>query len=107
VKFFEKYKFTDKVHTPVGIMSAILGCIALLFGIAATITPYLIKARSSDRFALTLALSVFMGFIGVILGIIGKTRKGEYGLFPKIGLVLNTVVIVWGIIIITIGAGII
>ena len=107
MKFFEKYKFTDKVHTPVGIMSAILGCIALLFGVAATITPYLIKASSSDRFALTLALSMLLGVIGLILGIIGKSRRGEYGMFPGIGLVLNTVVIVWGIIIITIGAGII
>lgn len=107
MKFFEKYKFTDKVHSPVGIMSAILGAISFVSSILATITPYLIKASSSDRYAFALALSMFLSLIGIILGIIGKSRREEYGLFPRIGLVLNVLVIVWGIIIITIGAGII
>lgn len=107
MRLFEKYKFTDKVHSPVGIMSAILGVICVLSSIIATITPYLIKASSSDRYALALALSMFLSVVGIILGIVGKAKKDEYGLFPGLGLVLNALVIVWGIIIITIGAGII
>lgn len=107
MNIFGRYKFSDKVHSPIGIMSAILGCIALVSSLIATVTPYLIKAPSSVKYAMVLVLSFIMAIVGIILSFIGKSRKGEYGLFPKIGLLLNAAVVLWCLFIIVIGAGII
>ncbi len=107
MNIFGKYKFSDKVHSPVGIMSAILGAMALLSSALATIMPYLTKASSSVRYAMVLALSLLMAVIGIVLGFIGKSKKGDYGLFPKLGLFLSTLVVLWSLFIIIIGAGII
>lgn len=104
MNIFEKYKFSDKVHSPVGIMSVILGGIALLSSLSATVMPYLLKVQSSDRYALVLAIAFFMAIVGIVLGIIGKNKKGDYGIFPKMGLFINTLVILWSLFIIVIGA---
>lgn len=102
MNIFGKYKFSDKVHSPVGIMSAILGCIALVSSLLATVMPYLTKASSSVRYAAALALALVMALVGIILGFVGKSKKGDYGLFPRIGLLLNSLVVLWSLIIIVI-----
>ena len=41
---------------------------------------------------------------GIILGIVGKVKKGTFDFFPKVGIIINIMVIAIGVVIIMIGA---
>lgn len=99
----ENYKFTNKKHTLVSIMSCILGAMADLSILAATFLPYFTKAESVTRFGLVCVLSGVYGLAGIVLAIIGLCQKESYSFFPKLGLTLNILVFVLAGVIIIMG----
>ena len=105
MKTLGSFIFTDKKNAPEGIMSVILGVIDLVSCVLATIMPYLIKAPAVERYAFVMFISVIMSIVGIILAIIGKVRKGMYGFFPQIGIVLNCLVFLYNGVILLIGSG--
>lgn len=103
IKFFENYKFTDKKHPPEGIMSVALGLIGLISVIIALIMPYISKAATTEKYAFVMVLAFVYAIIGIVLGFIGKANKTAFGLFPKVGIIINVLVIVLDIVIIVMG----
>ena len=102
MKLFD-YKFTDRKHPAVGIMSVVLGLIGIISESISLFIPYLAK-REPERYAFIMALSFLYAIVGIVLGIIGRFKKGAFPFFPSVGLVINTVTIILGVIIIVIGA---
>lgn len=100
MKFFERYKFTDKKHSAIGIMSVNLGVVSLISSVGATVLPYLTKSGSVERYAFTMVLSVFLAFIGLVLSIIGKISGRVFDFFPKLGLIINSLVMIFSAFII-------
>lgn len=104
IRLFESFKFTDRKHPEAGIMSALLGLIGVVSVLIALFSPYITKAENYEKYALVMCLAMLYAIIGIVLAIIGKTRRAAFGLFPMVGLCLNIVVIVLDIVIIAIGA---
>lgn len=103
MRLFENYKFSDKKHGALGMMSVNLGIIALVGSALATVMPYILKSPSVDRYAFAMVLSVFMALVGMILAIVDKISKGAYDFFPKLGIIINLVVLIFSFSIIYIG----
>ena len=103
MKLFDNYKFTDRKHPAVGIMSVVLGFIGIISEMVAIFIPYLGK-KEPERYAFIMALSFLYAIAGIVLGLVGRFKKGAFAFFPSVGLVINTVTIILGVIIIVIGA---
>lgn len=93
MNIFKGYKFTNKKHPAKGIMSAILGVIALLSVSLAIYMPYRNREQVSESFALACLLSMLLSVIGIILAVICRVRHDNYKLFPNTGLILNGIVL--------------
>ena len=102
-RFFAKYKFTDKKHTGVSIMSCILGAIAFISIVLAVILPYVTNNVQAMRYGLVCALSAVYSLCGLVLGIIGKVQRGAFDFFPKIGITVNSIVLILAGLLIYIG----
>lgn len=85
------YKFTNKKHHELGIMSAILGCISCLFLILTVLVTFINEKPVSASYGLTCFLGLIMAITGETFGIIIKKKKDIYGLFPLIGIITNGV----------------
>ena len=103
MNIFQNIKFTDKKHTTVGIMSFILGIISLVSVILSLAIPCIKLPESILKYGFACVVSVVMAIVGIVLGIIGKINKASYGSFSKLGLILNSSVIVIAMLIIMIG----
>ena len=103
MKLFDNYKFTDRKHPYAGIMSAVLGVIGIIFETASVFAPYVL-GKSVERYAMVLLLCFIYAVAGIILGIVGKVKKGTFDFFPKVGIIINVLVIAIGVVIIMIGA---
>ncbi len=103
------YKFTNKSHPLKGIMSAILGIIALVSMILAIYLAYLDGMNSADggmarmQYGLAAVLAFLMALVGEIIGLIANTEKDRYGFFPVLGLLLNSAALFCGVYILCAG----
>ena len=88
-----KYIFTDKIHSPKGIMSTLIGLINV--GSISYVVYKTFKAggEAPDRYASTLVLALFMAFVGIILGLVGKSEYQKFYLFAYLGMVINIIAI--------------
>ncbi len=83
------YMFTNKEHSQKGIMSTILGVIALVT-LAYTIVMSYFKAGDIPRqYGAAAMLVMIFAFAGIILGLISKTERDRFYLFTYVGIVLN------------------
>lgn len=83
------YMFTNKEHSQKGIMSTILGVIALVT-LAYTIVMSYFKAGDIPRqYGAAVMLVMIFAFAGIILGLISKTERDRFYLFTYVGIVLN------------------
>ncbi len=103
------YKFTNKSHPLKGIMSAVLGMIALVSMFLAIYLSYLDGMASEGggmarmQYGLASVLAFIMALAGEITGLAANTEKDRYRFFPILGLLLNTAALFAGIYILCAG----
>ena len=91
------YKFTNKVHPLKGIMSAVLGMIAVISMGLSIYFSYLDGGTTKLQYGAAAVLAFFMGIAGEILGLMANAQKDCYRFFPLLGLLLNTIVLFGGV----------
>lgn len=97
------YKFSDKQHSKMGIVSAIIGAVNLLIMIVATY----ISSQSHGKGELDLGLYGMIAFIlsvtGLYYAIKSVDEKEIFYTFPIIGIVLNGLLLIGCILLYLIG----
>ncbi len=91
------YKFTNKKHPLSGIMSTILGAIAVISLGLAVYLGFRARGEVAPQYALAVFLGVIMAVIGLGLGIYSRLERDLYYFFPNLGIFLNggTILAVW------------
>lgn len=97
--------FTDKRHTKRGIFSCVLGFSGLVALALSIVRIYSGGGAVHNAQTVTLVLAVLYGFTGLALGVRMLMGRESFPLFPTIGTVLNTLLlllsaglILWGVI---------
>lgn len=88
-----KFKFTKKKTPKKGIMSVVLGLIAVVAEILTVYLSYLQKGNGPAQYGMVLLLSAIFGLAGLVLGIISSMQKEIYRFFPTLGIILNVVAV--------------
>lgn len=83
--------FTNKNHTEKGIMSSILGVLAIITLGLAVYCSYLGGGVSSERYAAAAFLAVIFMIVGLGLGIWSTTETEKFRLFTVVGIFMNIV----------------
>lgn len=83
------YMFTSKQHTQKGIMSTILGVIALVTLAYTVVMSYYKAGDVPIQYGAAALLVMIFAFVGIILGLISKTERDKFYLFAYIGIALN------------------
>lgn len=103
------YKFTNKSHPLKGVMSSILGVIALVSLFLAIYLSYLDGMNSVNggtarmQYGLAAALAFLMALAGEIVGLLANNEKDCYRFFPVLGLLLNSAALFIGVYILCAG----
>lgn len=97
------YIFTNKKHTEKGIMSTILGILAIITLSTAIYLSYLNKGAASARYGAAALLAVIFMIIGIILGMWSTTEREKFRLFTVLGIITN--VLAFGMLSIILFAG--
>ncbi len=97
MSLLDKYKFSNKTHPLLGIMSFLLGVISVGAFVAAITLSVRAGGEVAVQYVLAVILGAVMSVAGVVLGIIARRKRECYYLFPNMGIALNglMIVIIW------------
>jgi hypothetical protein len=97
-KIFTKrgYIFTDKKNPVKGIMSTILGIIAVVSICISVDLTYKNKGQALVQYGAAVLLAVIYSIAGLILGIRSFREQDIFKLFPILGIVFNAIAIFSG-----------
>ena len=87
------YMFTNKKQSQRGIISSILGTIALASIIIAVVLSYKSGGEKSARLGLSVIFSCIFAIVGLIQGTCSKMEKDVFLFFPIYGIATNVIVI--------------
>lgn len=90
------YIFTDKKNPRWGIMSTLLGLIAVISVAAAVYFTYLENGDAPMQYGMVILLSIIYSMIGMVLGVRSLLEKDIFRLFPVMGIVLNVIAVIEG-----------
>ena len=90
----KKNIFTTKKHSEKAIMSMILGIISLLSMLVVIYLTFQNGGKTQKGYGLTGLFAAIYTLIGLVLGCVTLKDKGNYKLFPIIGIVLNGLVLI-------------
>lgn len=85
----KNYIFTNKYHPKQGIMSTILGVIALVTLTIAIYISYYNQGLNTLRPAAAAILAMIYALIGIVLGILALGKKDSIKFFSVFGIILN------------------
>ncbi|MBQ8189195.1 MAG: hypothetical protein IJZ44_05400 [Lachnospiraceae bacterium] len=88
------YMFTDKSHSDIGKMSAVLGMVSIISVCLAIYLSYKHAGGMDPKLGAAAFFSLLFAIGGEILGIMARLEKERFYLFPNIGIILNTIVII-------------
>ena len=100
----ERYVFSDYRHPEKGIMSAILGCLSVGTFAAAVLFTYRNGGQALVKYAAAAIVAAVFSVAGLILGIVAATEKNIFHFFPNLGIVLNSIGIVFTALILVLGS---
>ena len=95
--------FTDNRHPEKGVMSAILGCISVAALVCAVFVTYRDGGQAQVKYAAAAMLAAVFSVVGIILGIQSRFERDIFKLFPNLGIILNSLSIIFIILIVVIG----
>jgi uncharacterized membrane protein len=99
----QRYKFTDKKHSRQGILSSVLGTLALLLLSGVAITAYLQSGQAGKEIALLGFLALLLACVGLYHGVRSLKEEDSYPLFPWIGSGLNGILLIAFVLIYVLG----
>lgn len=97
------YMFTNKKHSERGIMSSVLGVIALVSMVLAVVLSYREKGAANARYGVAVMFAFLISIGGFVQGVRSRMEKDVFPLFPVFGLISNVLVIVGGMFILYAG----
>ena len=89
----KRYLFTNKKNPERGIFSAALGVIALLGIFCALVISYKNGGAGMPRLGVSVFFAALMGVAGLVMGILSHMEPDMFTFFPKLGIVLNILVL--------------
>ncbi len=99
----DRYMFTDNRHPEKGVMSAILGCVSVVTLGCAVFFTYRDGGQAQVKYAAAAMLAAVFSVAGIVLGIQSRFERDIFKLFPNLGIVLNSLSIIFIILVLVIG----
>ena len=87
------FMFTNKKHSVRGMISSVLGVIALVGMILAIMLSYKERGAANPRYGLALLWSFVFAIGGMVQGVRSKLERDVFLFFPILGIATNTIVI--------------
>lgn len=97
------YMFTNKNHPIKGIVSSVLGCMDIIFMILVILFCFRAKGSATPRFAVVSILALVFSGVGFVIGVMSRTEKDRFYLFPNIGIITNFLVVAFIIFMLIVG----
>ena len=88
-----KYIFTNKKESKKGIMSAVLGIIALVSLFFAVYETFRNQGQALVKYGVAALFALLFALAGVVLGIMSKMEEDRFYLFSYLGIILNLLAI--------------
>lgn len=87
------YIFTDKHESKRGIMSTMLGAVALASLALAVYATFENKGVALVKYGVVGLLCLIFGIVGIVLGILSRMEEDKLYLFSNLGIILNLLVL--------------
>ena len=84
-----KYIFTNKKESKKGIMSAVLGIIALVSLFLAVYETFRNQGQALVKYGVAALFALLFALAGIVLGIMSKMEEDRFYLFSYLGIILN------------------
>ena len=84
-----RYKFTDKNQSRPGILSTVIGVLALMLTGGVLMEAYMAYGQAGKIIAVLGFLALLLAIFGLYQGIRGLREEDSYQLFPYLGCALN------------------
>lgn len=88
-----KYIFTNKKESKKGIMSAVLGLIALVSLFFAVYETFKNQGQALVKYGVAALFALLFALAGMVLGIMSKMEEDRFYLFSYLGIILNLLAI--------------
>ena len=88
-----KYLFTNKKESKKGIMSAVLGIIALVSLFFAVYETFRNQGQALVKYGVAALFALLFALAGIVLGIMSKMEEDRFYLFSYLGIILNLLAI--------------
>ena len=88
-----KYIFTNKKESKKGIMSAVLGIIALVSLFLAVYETFRNQGQALVKYGVAALFALLFALAGIVLGIMSKMEEDRFYLFSYLGIILNLLAI--------------
>lgn len=85
----KNYIFTNKEHPKTAVMSSVLGVLSVGSLILAAYLSYAEKGAENMRYGAACFLALIFAFVGIGLGVLGRTEQDKFYLFSYLGIALN------------------
>lgn len=89
-----RFIFTDKKHPWRGIFSVLISVMSFVAVILAVVLTVRGEGGATVSYAAGILLALIYAIAGLILGILSRTEREVYLLFPRLGIIMNSVAIV-------------
>ena len=88
-----KYIFTNKKESKKGIMSAVLGIIALVSLFFAVYETFRNQGQALVKYGVAALFALLFALAGIVLGIMSQMEEDRFYLFSYLGIILNLLAI--------------
>ena len=88
-----KYIYTNKKESKKGIMSAVLGIIALVSLFFAVYETFRNQGQALVKYGVAALFALLFALAGIVLGIMSKMEEDRFYLFSYLGIILNLLAI--------------
>lgn len=85
--------FTNKSHSECGKFSAALGAISFISMCLVIYISYRQRGAMNPKLGAATVFALLFSLAGEVTGILSRMEKDRFYLFPNIGIILNTIVI--------------
>lgn len=91
----KNYMFTNKSHPERGKFAAALGTVSFVSMCLVIYISYQQKGAMNPKLGAATVFALLFSIAGEVLGIMSRLEKDKFYFFPNLGIILNTIVIVF------------
>lgn len=90
----KNYMFTNKSHSDNGKLSAALGAVSFLSLCLIVYISFRQDGALNPKLGAAAVFALLFSLIGEVFGIMARMEKDRFYLFPNLGIIFNTIVII-------------